>query len=279
MLPPAVRFRVFGLGLEGGVDAAAEVLGAEAEQSPSGDGYEVSAEFDEFGDAGGVSRVVAADTDIFAGGADAGDGVSHYFADLGLGREAHTLAEVAGGDVEDVDAGNGGYIIQVGYGGGFLDHRDDQDLGVDPSGGLVAGYADAVVVGAAAAHSPMAVGMVAGGLGYGGGLGAAVDMGDDDALQAAVEEAKDGGVVVVGDAGNGGDAEGFGGPHHIFDLVEVHRAVFAVNHNEVEAEGAENFDGVRGVAGDDSAEYGFAGGQFGFGGVGLHWGIAPGWDG
>ena len=249
-----------GLGLEGGVNPAAEVLGAEAKQSPSGNGYEVGAEFDEFGDAGGVSRVVAADADIFAGGADAGDGVGHYLADLGLGRETHTLAEVAGGDMEDIDAGDGGNVVQVGYGGFFLDHRDDEDLGVDPSGGLVAGYADAVVVGAAAAHAAVAVGMVTGGLGYGGGLGAAVDMGNDDALQAAVEEAEDGGVVVVGDAGNGGDVKGFGGAHHIFDLVEVHRAVFAVNHYEVEAEGAENFDAVRGVAGDDGAEYGFAGG-------------------
>ena len=117
--------------------------------------------------------------------------------------------------------------------------------------------------------------MIAGGGGNGGGRRAAVDMGNYDALHPPIQKAQDGGILMIGNAGDGGNAKGFGGPHHIFHLIQVQRPVFAVNHHKVEADRPENFHGVRGVAGDDSAEYRFAGGQFGLGRVGSHSKVAP----
>ena len=75
---------------------------------------------------------------------------------------------------------------------------------------------------------------------------------------------------VVGNASDGGDAEGLGGADHVFDLVEVGGAVLAVDHHEVVAERAEDLHHVGGVAGDDGAEDDFAFVEFGLCGVGSH---------
>ena len=75
---------------------------------------------------------------------------------------------------------------------------------------------------------------------------------------------------MVGDSGDGCDIERFGGPDHVFDLVEVHGAVFAVDHHEVESDGSENLYYIGREAADDCAESNFALGKFGFGSVGSH---------
>ena len=172
--------------------------------------------------------------------------------------------------MEHVGPGHRQNLVQIVHRLHLFHHRNHQHVGVDPGCGLVPGNADAVVVGAAPAHPALAVGIVAGGAGHAGSHFAGVDVGNDDTLQAPVQEAQDGGFLVVGDAGDGGDAEGLGGPHHVLHLVQVHRAVFAVNHHEVVADGPENFHQVGGVAGDDGAEYYVAGSQLGLSSVGLH---------
>ncbi len=63
-----------------------------------------------------------------------------------------------------------------------------------------------------------------------------VDVGHDDALHAAVEEAQDGRRLVVGHTGQRGEAEGLGGSHEVLDLVQGHGPVLAVDHHEVEAQ-------------------------------------------
>ena len=99
-------------------------------------------------------------------------------------------------------------------------------------------------------------------------------MGHDDALEATVEVAEDGLLGVVGNAGDGGDAEGLGGADHVLDLVEGSGAVLAVDHDEVVAEGAEDLDHVGSVAGDDAAEDDVAFAELGLGGVGAHGGVS-----
>ena len=109
---------------------------------------------------------------------------------------------------------------------------------------LVTGHADAVVLRASAAHSAVAVGVVARGPRDGGGLLAGVDVRHDDPLEAAVEVSEDRGVGVVGNAGDGSDPERLGGADHVLDLVEVGGAVLAVDHHEVVAESAEDLNHV-----------------------------------
>ena len=75
---------------------------------------------------------------------------------------------------------------------------------------------------------------------------------------------------MIGYSRNGGDIEGFGSPDHVFDLVEVHGAVFAVDHHEVKTDGSKNLDYIGGESADDGAEGNFALGQFGLGGVSSH---------
>ena len=79
---------------------------------------------------------------------------------------------------------------------------------------------------------------------------------------------------MVGNAGDGGDAEGLGGADHVLDLVEGSGAVLAVDHDEVVAEGAEDLDHVGSVAGDDAAEDDVAFVELGLGGVGAHGGVS-----
>ena len=159
---------------------------------------------------------------------------------------------------------------RVAHGFDVFHHGDYQHLGVDPGRSFLPADADAVVLGAATAHAPVAVGVVAGGSGYRGGLLAGVDVRHDYPLQPAVEIAQYGCVGMVGNAGDGRDAEGLGGADHVLHLVEVCGAVLAVNHYEVVAESTENLHHVGRVAGDDGPEYDSALVELGLGGVGAH---------
>jgi hypothetical protein len=75
---------------------------------------------------------------------------------------------------------------------------------------------------------------------------------------------------VVGNAGDGRDAEHLGGPHHVLDLVQAHRAMLAVDHDEVITDRSEQLDQIRRVAADDGAEDHLALGQLRLRRIGAH---------
>ena len=75
---------------------------------------------------------------------------------------------------------------------------------------------------------------------------------------------------MIGNARDRGDAEHLGGPDHVLDLVQAHRAVLAVDHDEVVADRPEQLDQVRRVAADDGAEHHLALGQLRLCRIGAH---------
>ena len=172
--------------------------------------------------------------------------------------------------MENIGAGDLQNVVEIAHGLDIFDHGYDEHLRVDPGSSLVAGYADAVVLGASSSHATLAVGVIPRGRGYGSRLVAGVDMGHDDALQSTVQVAQYGLLVVGGDSGDGSDAKGLGSANHVLNLVEVGWAVLAVNHHEVVAESTENLDHVGSVSGDDGPENDFAFVQLGLGGVRTH---------
>ena len=124
-------------------------------------------------------------------------------------------------DVEHIRPGYLQDVVQVSDCLDILDHGDNQHLGIDPRSRFVARDTDAIVLGASATHAPVAVRVVAGSAGDGGGLLASIDVGHDDPLQAPVEVSQDGRLRVVRDPRDGGDSEGLAGPNHVLHLVKV----------------------------------------------------------
>src|SRR5262245_52113344 len=125
-------------------------------------------------------------------------------------------------------------------------------------------------MGTPTAYAAVAIRVVARRLGHRLGSLMGVDMGHDDALHATVQETQDSRVLMVGNPRDGGDAKHFGSTHHVFHLVQVHGTVLAVDHHEVETDGAKQLHQVRSVTADDGAEHNFALGQLGLCGIGTH---------
>src|SRR5262244_4103353 len=90
-----------------------------------------------------------------------------------------------------------------------------------------------------------------------------IDMRHDDALYAPVQKTQDGGILMVRNARDRGDAKHFGSAHHVFHLIQVHGAVLAVDHHKVITNGAKQLHQVWSIAANDGAEHNLALGQFG----------------
>ena len=105
-------------------------------------------------------------------------------------------------------------------------------------------YPDPVVVGAPTGHASMAIRMISGRSGHRLGRLSGIDVRHDDALHPPIQKTQDRGILVIGDAHDRGDAEHLGGPHHVFHLVQTHRAVLAVDHDEVIADQPEQLHQV-----------------------------------
>ncbi len=116
----------------------------------------------------------------------------------------------------------------------------------------------------------MAFGRVAGCPRHGVGRFTRVDMWNDNPLDTAVEITQDGWVFVIGDAGDGGNTKDFSGTYHMFDVIEVHGAVLAINHHKIVANRTKELDEIRRVTTDNGAKNNFPVCQFSFSRVGLH---------
>ena len=139
----------------------------------------------------------------------------------------------------------------------------------------VPGYADAVVLCPASAHTAVAVWIVPRGPCYGRGLLTGVDVGYDYPLETAVEEPEYGMLGVVGNACYGCDIEGLCGAYHVFYLVKVGWSVFTVYHHKVVTQSAEYLHHVWSVSGDDGSEDDFAFVEFSLGRVRAHEIVPP----
>ena len=116
----------------------------------------------------------------------------------------------------------------------------------------------------------MAVGMVTGGPGHALGHLSGVDVRHDDPLHAAIEKPEDRRILVVGNASDRRDAEHLGRPDHVLDLVEAHRPVLAIDHDEVVPDRSEQLDEIRRMAADDRSEHHLALGQLRFRRIRAH---------
>src|SRR5215470_2914222 len=257
--------------LPGRLHALAKVFGAQAKQTQGRDGYEVCSEFDELRDARSVARRVAAHANELAARPDPRNDLAHELPYRRRAGIAHALPEIAGRHVQHVDAGHLEDCVEIAHGFRFFDHGNHEQLRVDPSSGFVPRRSDAVVMRAPTrGHSPVAVRMVARRPGHAFGDLCGIDVGYDDALYATIEEAEDCRVFVVGNAGDGRDAEHLSRPHHVLDLIEAHRPVLAVDHDEVVSDRSEQLDQIRRMTADDGAEHHLAFRQLCFCRIGAH---------
>src|SRR5215831_7522324 len=97
-----------------------------------------------------------------------------------------------------------------------------------------------------------------------------IDMRHDNALYASVQKTQDGGILLVRNARDRGDAKHFGSAHHMFHLVQSHRTMLTVDHDKVVADCPKQFHEVWCIAADDGAEHNLALSQFCLCGVGTH---------
>ena len=186
---------------------------------------------------------------------------------LGVGgvEVAEALAEVAGGDVEDVHALDLQDLVQVVHGQDVLDEDDGQALVVGP----LVEVRDPVAL-ARGGHAALAHGNELGGVGHGLGLLAGVHVRHADALGAEVEHAVDGAVAVFVDAHDGGHAPDVGGARLVGDVPVVQGPVFAFQPDGVEAERAQPLDQIRGHPGAHDAGGQFSGSELVLDAVGSH---------
>jgi hypothetical protein len=105
---------------------------------------------------------------------------------------------------------------------------------------------------------------------YGIGFISSIDVGHNDSLNSPVEMAQDRRIRVVRYSGDRRNAEYLGGTHHVFDLIQIHRAVLAVDHYEIVAQRPEQFYEIRSVTTDDGPENHLTSVEFRFGGVSSH---------
>src|SRR5919197_2950639 len=85
-----------------------------------------------------------------------------------------------------------------------------------------------------------------------------IDMRHDDTLHATVQKTQNGGILMVRNARDWGDAKHFGRSHHVFHLVQIHWTVLTVDHAKVVADSPKQFHEVWCIAANDGAKHNFA---------------------
>src|SRR5215470_18286581 len=257
--------------LPGRLHALAKVVGAKAKKTEGRDRHEVCSEFDELRDARSVARRVAAHANELAARPDPRNDLAHELPHRRRAGIAHALPKIAGRYVQYVDARHLEDCVEIAHSFGLFDHGNHKQLRVDPSSRFVPRRSDAVVMGASPrGHSPVAVRMVARRPGHAFGDLSGVDVWNDDALYATIEKAEDCRVFVVVNPGDGRDAEHLGRSHHVLDIVQTHRPVLAVDHDEVVSDRSEQLDQIRRMTADDRAEHHLAFGKLRFCRIGAH---------
>src|SRR5262245_63999380 len=66
------------------------------------------------------------------------------------------------------------------------------------------------------------------------------------------------------------DVERLGCPHHVLDLVQAHRPMLAIDHDEVVSDRSEQLDQIRRMPADDGAEHHLALAELRFRRIGAH---------
>jgi hypothetical protein len=121
-----------------------------------------------------------------------------------------------------------------------------------------------------AGNASATIWIISGGLCYRFSFFFGVYVRDDEALHSTIEELQDSGIVVIRNPSDGSDTEYFSSTDHVFNLVQVHWAMFAVNHHEVIVDRAEYFNDVRSESADNCSINHLALSELGLRGISSH---------